>query len=300
MAPKRKYDQSNAASSIGMTIGGLTESTETATKSRKAAGTYLSDDVFSDFTIVCNRKHFKVHRCLISAHSKYLERCCAGGFNEAKKRKLTLEEDYLEAVERMIAFFYVWDHEDMILGVAPEEIAALSLDDPRPVTRLQINAYMCSIADKYEVPDLKDLALQKFKKAACDIHGTENALPVVQRAICTVFHHAQLSEQDFDQMSSVLGTLWTLGGQVLTETLSGRGMVDFIASVPEFEAFIIDALMSDSYEDIIEYCADCSHKHFVDRKLVTRRKFRCEACYSLKPNALEAWDSSSLMLEPFW
>ena len=43
-----------------------------------AAQSYLNDGRFSDFTIVCEDKEFKVHRCFISAHSKYFEKACGG------------------------------------------------------------------------------------------------------------------------------------------------------------------------------------------------------------------------------
>ena len=47
---------------------------------RAGAKDYLNNDKFSDFTIVCEDKEFKVHRCFISVHSKYFERCCDGMF----------------------------------------------------------------------------------------------------------------------------------------------------------------------------------------------------------------------------
>jgi hypothetical protein len=47
---------------------------------RLGAKDYLNNDKFSDFTIVCEGKEFKVHRCFISVHSEYFERCCDGMF----------------------------------------------------------------------------------------------------------------------------------------------------------------------------------------------------------------------------
>ena len=47
---------------------------------RVAAKDYLNNDRFSDFTITCEGKKFKVHRCFICAHSKWFERCCEGMF----------------------------------------------------------------------------------------------------------------------------------------------------------------------------------------------------------------------------
>jgi len=107
MPAKRKHDQVNATVSVPTTFGQTTASAETAVRFRKAARGYLNHDVFSDFTIICQGKCFKVHRCFISAHSRYFAKCCVGEFREASKREITLEEDLLEAVERMIAFFYV-------------------------------------------------------------------------------------------------------------------------------------------------------------------------------------------------
>ena len=51
---------------------------------RLGAKDYLNNDKFSDFTIVCQGKEFKVHRCFISVHSKYFERCCDGMFEVSR------------------------------------------------------------------------------------------------------------------------------------------------------------------------------------------------------------------------
>lgn len=52
----------------------------TSAKFRDAARDYLHDEQFSDFTIVCEQKEFKVHRCFISAHSPFFKKCCSGMF----------------------------------------------------------------------------------------------------------------------------------------------------------------------------------------------------------------------------
>lgn len=43
----------------------------------------------------------QVHRVIISIHSKYFERCCAGGFSESEAHRVELKEDHEEAVGAM-------------------------------------------------------------------------------------------------------------------------------------------------------------------------------------------------------
>ena len=49
-------------------------------KFRIAAKSYINDDTFSDFTIECEGKEWKVHRCFISPHSPFFKQCCSGMF----------------------------------------------------------------------------------------------------------------------------------------------------------------------------------------------------------------------------
>lgn len=69
----------------------------------ETAPAYLRDAQFSDFTIVCGAKEYKVHRVIISSHSKYFARCCSGDFQEAMTHRVELQEDDPAAIARMYA-----------------------------------------------------------------------------------------------------------------------------------------------------------------------------------------------------
>ena len=70
---------------------------------KNGASALHNDEKFSDFTVVCGTtgREYKVHRFLVSSHSKWFDRCCSGQMSEGKERRATLEEDHPEALERM-------------------------------------------------------------------------------------------------------------------------------------------------------------------------------------------------------
>jgi len=175
----------------------------------------------------------------------------------------------------------------------------MSYEDRRPITAMQMNVHMFAIADKYEVPDLKTLALEKFKKAACDIHDTENAMATIQRAIYTVFRHVSVPDLEIYDFKIVLATLWTLGGPLFIDGLPEDELTQFIGDVPEWGTFLLRSMMSDLRGDIRQACDRCGQDESVDRMLVTRKRFKCRSCKSLKARGV-AYDSSRLVMEPFW
>lgn len=75
-------------------------------KFRIAAQGYLNDGRFSDFTIVCGDKEFKVHRCFISAHSKYFEKACDGMFQVS----VVSESDLQNVTNRPSGKHHTLDH----------------------------------------------------------------------------------------------------------------------------------------------------------------------------------------------
>jgi hypothetical protein len=122
---------------------------------------YYKDERFSDFTIACEGREFKVHRCFIAAHSKFFDKACSGMFTESQQRRIDLKEDDPSMVELMVRFFYTFDYD---YPLARADVSALAL---------HIRVYI--IADRYEVLHLKSVAFKNFRSdlfARCKVGET--------------------------------------------------------------------------------------------------------------------------------
>ncbi|KXS94488.1 hypothetical protein AC578_1713 [Pseudocercospora eumusae] len=138
---------------------------------KSAAQAYFNDDRFSDLIVVCaaTSKTYKSHRFLLSVHSRWFERCCNGAFAESGNRRIVLKGDVPVAVDRMIEFFYKFDYSSDV--PTTETIAEEVKSDPEEEfatqkinSKVELHAWMYSIADKYEISDLKKLSFTKFTK----------------------------------------------------------------------------------------------------------------------------------------
>lgn len=123
-----------------------TANTNTMHSFRAATAAYLDDERFSDFTIECAGIKHKVHRCFISAHSRYFAKCCGGTFLEAGTQSVTLKDDDPAAVGCMIRFFYC-HHYDEAMFQPPKLLSAKS----GRLNKIQLNALVYATAEKYEV-----------------------------------------------------------------------------------------------------------------------------------------------------
>jgi len=71
---------------------------------------FLSTGDFSDFTIVCGDREFKVHRVVLCAQSRYFRAACKEeSFKEGTSRRLELQEDP-EVFEGVLSFLYTGDY----------------------------------------------------------------------------------------------------------------------------------------------------------------------------------------------
>jgi hypothetical protein len=205
---------------------------------------YFKDGKFSDFTILCDGKEYHVHRCFIAPQSKYFERAFGGMFKEGAERKIELKEDQAAMVERMVHFFYNFDYDDgndklqptgrtplpekqpmperqpwspraPVPGGAPTP-QRVSLPSKAPLTgkappkaqsSLPVHIQMYCIADKYDIPGLRKLALEKFKLAALVQRGSWSVLPQATYEI----NKTNLPESDASLRDEMVNA-WLLNG----------------------------------------------------------------------------------------
>jgi hypothetical protein len=99
----------------------------------------------------------------VQAYSRYAAGCASlaekitDQLRESKKSRAELKEHLKEVVECMITFFYTFDFDDIKADPKPK------IKSGRPACEIQMNAHVYAIADKYQIDELKDLALEKFK-----------------------------------------------------------------------------------------------------------------------------------------
>lgn len=61
---------------------------------------------YADFTIVCGKYIFQVHKAVVCSQSPYFEALCSSEFKEAIERRVELKEDHPEAVRCLVEYLY--------------------------------------------------------------------------------------------------------------------------------------------------------------------------------------------------
>ncbi|KAH6715823.1 hypothetical protein BKA61DRAFT_334093 [Leptodontidium sp. MPI-SDFR-AT-0119] len=106
---------------------------------------------YSDLTVKCRDRSWKVHRLIVCSQSKVLHAACTAGFKEAYTGIIDLDDDDPAPVEVMLKYFYTGKYNEPI-----NESGDLHL-------RLQVQVLTYNLADKYDVPTLMGLVEKRFK-----------------------------------------------------------------------------------------------------------------------------------------
>ncbi|GAB7345683.1 hypothetical protein MBLNU457_3964t1 [Dothideomycetes sp. NU457] len=93
---------------------------------------------YSDLTVVCSGKSFKVHKIKLYEHSDWFKAALTSGFQEGTAATITLEEDDSELVEAMLKHCYRQSYEDIVRDAVREKQSGT------------YSAKMFCLADKYQ------------------------------------------------------------------------------------------------------------------------------------------------------
>jgi hypothetical protein len=141
-------------------------------------------------------------------------------FKEGAERKIELMEDLTSMVDRMVYYFYNFDYYNGTDSTRPTEA--------KPWPALSIHIQMYSIADKYDVPGLRTLALEKFKAFTSGPDVTCGVLTNATHAI----NKLQLPESD-TALRDLLVDAWLLSGFARTIIIQQpKSFVTLMTSAP--------------------------------------------------------------------
>ncbi|KAF8852305.1 hypothetical protein BDZ45DRAFT_749703 [Acephala macrosclerotiorum] len=140
----------------------------------------LKSGRYSDLTIKCRGRVFKVHRNVVCLQSKPLAAHVDGEFAEAITGEINLPDDHPQTLERLIKFLYTGTFDAMPsayetaneISYAAAKVPSSDLADEasrkaakgRPGMLITCTRAFI-MAEKYDIPALKNLAKTKFKEA---------------------------------------------------------------------------------------------------------------------------------------
>ena len=118
------------------------------------------------------QKKFTVHKLLLCRIAPFFRAALEGDFKEASEQKIDLPEESSEVIERFVLWLYTGSPLD-----SEENVQDL---DPRLPVRLYI------IGDKYDIPDLRNLALDTLNAwANLNAKTPIDTLPLVYDSTAT-------------------------------------------------------------------------------------------------------------------
>ncbi|EXK82832.1 hypothetical protein FOQG_12801 [Fusarium oxysporum f. sp. raphani 54005] len=122
---------------------------------------------FSDFTLICKDREFKLHQVIVCPQSPVISAALHSGFEEATSKVVTVNEFDVATVQSMVTFLYTGDYE-----LAPETEKLVQDKDrdeksedgedktaEKIISQLRVNA----IADYYNIAKLGKLSTSKIE-----------------------------------------------------------------------------------------------------------------------------------------
>lgn len=129
----------------------------------------LDSKKYSDLTLKCKGKGFKVYRAIVCTRSAFLSKAIDGDFKEATLGEIDLSADELSVIEAMIKYLYTDDYPDTALvrsdstGATSSMIGApLSSSNIDNAYALLFNVKMYVCGDKLDISGLRTLATKKY------------------------------------------------------------------------------------------------------------------------------------------
>lgn len=106
--------------------------------------------------MICAGKECNVHRAILASHFGYFKRLFASVMKKAAEQKVELNEDPEGTVAALIEYLYSFDYNAFNIR--------RSYKKKEKPTLFDVQSSVFTIADRYDIAGLKDLAFSNFVK----------------------------------------------------------------------------------------------------------------------------------------
>ena len=211
----------------------------------------LRTGAFADCTITCQGQSWPAHRNILSPRCDFFKCCFDGRFEEAGTRVIRMEDDDPFAVEGMLYFVYTQDYPlDVYVrllgldhnsgsdsGIEDEDSAA---DDTRVYWWFDLLMY--TIADKYGLSQLRELAAQSLrskaelaaKKRGQFLKSLDGFVTLIEELYAINHISEHLRELRTQVLSSMCETI--------THHIRDQRLSALLADIPKFAVELVEVL----------------------------------------------------------
>lgn len=195
-------------------------------------------------------------------------------------------------IEKMITYFYTFDYDDKVVTDPLPQLRS-----ERPTNELQMNAWVYAIAEKYEAMNLKELALEKFKRSA-----KVTDVDLMLGAAWTIYKDIPLPQND-RILHETITDMWLMGGKDLAADVGDETMESYLVMLPEFMTKVYMRLVRGLDGGVKQYCLQCGrYEVFVASEVseLSTKGFFCKSCKKSIAVRDTATLSGTVMVKKYW
>ncbi|KAK5730471.1 hypothetical protein LTR15_000408 [Elasticomyces elasticus] len=199
----------------------------------------MASEKYSDLTIECDGRKFKVHRVVMCSASPVIAGACDNNMKEREEGVIEHNEYDADTVERMIQYVYTQTYDVDKAGPsgAAEDMVKPAFHD---TTSADINDVLIAharvfvIGDYYDLPGLKVLAVERFAEAATAVWKLEGFIDVIKEVYeLTGPNHHEIRE-----------ALRQIAVEHITELMQSDEFAGNLATMEGVQNFTVDLLRS--------------------------------------------------------
>ncbi|KAF2660590.1 hypothetical protein K491DRAFT_36679 [Lophiostoma macrostomum CBS 122681] len=153
---------------------------------------HFDDAQFSDLIVRCRDDEYHIHRVIMCSHSSWFSRVCAKASTESSIQTIDLSADDPDAVDAMLQYCYQLDYADKFLGLSSAGYTIYTLSP-------HVDIYL--LAERYSIPGLKQLAVDKFEARASVLSRVQVNKDKFFHAIRVIYATTRSGENDLKRVA---------------------------------------------------------------------------------------------------